>query len=207
MPEQGRLVLRASDGDTELGFLVSRGGHATCGRHGTVQCLLDLGLVQRLGVDALHVGRGGVHGQQLQRADAITADFGEQAEGCRVGQPKARGDAAADGLMVGQQVAEVVANGRRGEWHGVQRQRQGQRQRARLGGNKPGGVVGQLHRPAGGNAPFAHAKAVHPQGQRLGVRRAAGHVTRTPGAYRRLPAPGRCWPVRQRQRAPDRVPA
>lgn len=56
MPEQGRLVLRASDGDTELGLLVSRGGHATRGRHGTVQCLLDLGLVQRLGADDMGGG-------------------------------------------------------------------------------------------------------------------------------------------------------
>lgn len=135
-------------------------------RGDAAQPLRDLRRVQGLAADLIHVGGRFVIGQQLNRADAIPAQPGQQVEGVGAGGLVALGQAAADGVVLGQEIVEIVGDERPlvGRIAGQEGQRK--RDGARLLIHQPVVEIAEtLALP--GAFPVADRDAVDPDGQAL----------------------------------------
>ena len=108
LAQESGLFLRARDGDTKIliiahaergsGEVVDDGGDLIIGDGVTI------GGTGSAGIDAVR--------EELQRADAVVAECGQQAVGVRATRADAFGNALADRVAVRKQVVEDVDDGR-----------------------------------------------------------------------------------------------
>lgn len=167
----GRFFLGAGDGEAQIAVVL----HARCGGGGGVaQPFGDVGLAQGLAVDFVDVARRFVLRQELDRTDAIAPQFVQQLKGLGAASPVTLRQTATDGVAVGEQVVEVVADrfAAMGGIAGKEGQRQGKRAALWIG--QPVVEIGQmLALPAG--LPVADRETVHPDVEALGLG-AASHA-------------------------------